>query len=278
MPWLRAATTGARVASWMDAQRHEVFASNPGEIDATSDTPEDILASASVTDLRGIEFHGDGAVRYADLIYKVMGNYVPRRQRRSALAPAIALDRTARADARSATRDRSDLRPAPDAELARDRGAASRPMTRNRRLTVERLTQPDADDLNAIVALEGRRSATRGPRPRSPSMLRLRSARLYVARQPDRRVIAFCACWLIERRTPYQHGRRPTDAPSAGIATAAAEGDSAGDRRAAGHARSAAVERRGAETLRNARVLDHGGTPAVLQIPEEDALVLWLNP
>ena len=68
---------GARVAAWMDAQRQEVFAAIPGEIEATSGLPEDILAAwLSETDLRGIEFHGDGAVRYADRIYNVLGDYV----------------------------------------------------------------------------------------------------------------------------------------------------------------------------------------------------------
>lgn len=68
---------GARVASWMDAQRQEVFASIPGEIDPASGSPEDILGQwLSQTDLRGIEFHGDGAVRYAERIHKVLGNYV----------------------------------------------------------------------------------------------------------------------------------------------------------------------------------------------------------
>jgi tRNA threonylcarbamoyladenosine biosynthesis protein TsaB len=73
----RPRTRGVRVAAWMDAQRHEVFAAIPGEIDPSSGTPEDILANwLSQTDLRGIEFHGDGAVRYAQRIYTVLGDYV----------------------------------------------------------------------------------------------------------------------------------------------------------------------------------------------------------
>ena len=73
----RPRAAGARVAAWMDAQRHEVFAAIPGEIEATSGSPEDVLAAwLSETDLRGIEFHGDGAVRYADRIHHVLGDYV----------------------------------------------------------------------------------------------------------------------------------------------------------------------------------------------------------
>ena len=123
----RPQSTGARVASWMDAQRHEVFASIPGEIDATSDRPEDILASwLSITDLRGIEFHGDGAVRYTDLIYKVMGKYVRVATTVPLLAGSIGLI-AARAPERAVSPHaiipiyvrRSD------AELARDRRTSS---------------------------------------------------------------------------------------------------------------------------------------------------------
>jgi tRNA threonylcarbamoyladenosine biosynthesis protein TsaB len=83
---------GARVAAWMDAQRHEVFAELSGEIEASSGSPEDILANwLSHTDLRGIEFHGDGAVRYAARIQKVLGNYVRVASEVPPLAGAIGL-------------------------------------------------------------------------------------------------------------------------------------------------------------------------------------------
>jgi tRNA threonylcarbamoyladenosine biosynthesis protein TsaB len=84
--------SGARTAAWMDAQRQEVFAAIPGEIEATSGSPEDVLAAwLSETDLRGIEFHGDGAVRYADRIHHVLGDYVRVAAAVPPLAGAIGL-------------------------------------------------------------------------------------------------------------------------------------------------------------------------------------------
>ena len=121
-------SAGKRVAAWMDAQRHEVFAAIPGEIEPRSGSPEDVLAAwLSETDLRGIEFHGDGAVRYADRIHHVLGDYV----RVAAATPPLARSIGAIA-AREPGRAVLPHAIVPiyvrrsDAELARDRRAASR--------------------------------------------------------------------------------------------------------------------------------------------------------
>ena len=118
---------GARVAAWMDAQRHEVFAEVAGEIGATSGAPEDILANwLSQTDLRGIEFHGDGAVRYAGCIRKVLGDYVSVATSVPPLAGEIGLiaaHEPARAVAPHAVIPIYVRRP--DAELARERRTGS---------------------------------------------------------------------------------------------------------------------------------------------------------
>ena len=120
--------SGARVAAWMDAQRHEVFAAIPGEFEPTSGSPEDVLAAwLSETDLRGIEFHGDGAVRYASRIHHVLGDYV----RVAASVPPLAAAIGAIANRQP---ERAVLPHAivpiyvrrSDAELARDRRAESR--------------------------------------------------------------------------------------------------------------------------------------------------------
>ena len=117
---------GARAAAWMDAQRQEVFAEIPGEIEAASGTPEDILSAwLSRTDLRGIEFHGDGAVRYAERIHKVLGRYVQTATGTPPLAGAIgaiAAREPARAVLPHAIVPIYVRRP--DAELARDRRAS----------------------------------------------------------------------------------------------------------------------------------------------------------
>lgn len=115
--------SSARVAAWMDAQRGEVFAAIPGEFEASSASPEDVLANwLSHTDLRGIAFHGDGAVRYADRIVKVLGQYVTVATSVPPLAGAIGV--------MAAHQPHRAVHPhaivpiyvrRPDAELARDR-------------------------------------------------------------------------------------------------------------------------------------------------------------
>ena len=119
--------TGARVAAWMDAQRHEVFAELAGEIEASSGSPEDILANwLSHTDLRGIEFHGDGAVRYAARIHKVLGNYVRVASQVTALAGAIGLIAAREPERGVAPHAVVPIYVRrPDAELARERRARS---------------------------------------------------------------------------------------------------------------------------------------------------------
>ena len=123
----RPRAAGARVAAWMDAQRQEVFAAIPGEIGASSGSPEDILAAwLSETDLRGIEFHGDGAVRYADRIHHVLGDYV----RVAAGVPplAAAIGALAHREPQRAVTPHAIVPiyvRRPDAELARDRRTGS---------------------------------------------------------------------------------------------------------------------------------------------------------
>jgi tRNA threonylcarbamoyladenosine biosynthesis protein TsaB len=116
---------GARVAAWMDAQRHEVFAAIPGETEPASGSPEDILSAwLAQTDLRGIEFHGDGAVRYAERIRKILGDYVTIATTTPPLAGSIGLI-AAREPHRGVVPHA--IVPIyirrPDAELARDRRA-----------------------------------------------------------------------------------------------------------------------------------------------------------
>ncbi len=78
----RHAAEGALIASWIDAQRSEVFAAlyqvtgaplftaaRLRQLDAAAvDGPASILESWSPFDLRGATFAGDGAARYASLI------------------------------------------------------------------------------------------------------------------------------------------------------------------------------------------------------------------
>ena len=133
-----ATTPGAIVAAWMDAQRGEVFAAlyeHPADaaepsrliFEAASGSPEDILAEwLKERDLRGVEFHGDGAVRYASRIHAVLGDYVRVATPVPPLAPAIG--RIAAREPHRAVVPHA-IMPVyvrrPDAELARDRRAGS---------------------------------------------------------------------------------------------------------------------------------------------------------
>jgi tRNA threonylcarbamoyladenosine biosynthesis protein TsaB len=128
---------GRRIAAWMDAQRGEVFAAlyerRAGEgaasplFDATSGTPEDILSAwLKDMDLRGVQFHGDGAVRYSPRIRTVLGEYVHIATEVPPLAAAIG--RIAAREPQRAVSPHAIV-PVyvrrPDAELARDRRAGS---------------------------------------------------------------------------------------------------------------------------------------------------------
>jgi tRNA threonylcarbamoyladenosine biosynthesis protein TsaB len=133
-----APTPGATVAAWMDAQRGEVFAAlyeHPAEeaegarlvFEAAHGSPEDILSAwLKERDLRGVEFHGDGAVRYASRIRAILGDYVQIAASVPALAPAIG--RIAAREPHRAVVPHA-IQPVyvrrPDAELARDRRTGS---------------------------------------------------------------------------------------------------------------------------------------------------------
>ncbi|HXG54763.1 MAG TPA: tRNA (adenosine(37)-N6)-threonylcarbamoyltransferase complex dimerization subunit type 1 TsaB [Vicinamibacterales bacterium] len=78
---------GCSIAAWMDAQRSQVYAqrfevrASPGcqlmgrgTTRALAASPEDVLAAwRSDGELRDVQFHGDGAARYADRIRAVLG-------------------------------------------------------------------------------------------------------------------------------------------------------------------------------------------------------------
>ena len=131
-----ATTPGATVAAWMDAQRGEVFAAlyeraaDESEADRilfepSHGSPEDILSAwLKERDLRGVAFHGDGAVRYASRIHAVLGDYVRVATGVPPLAPAIG--RIAAREPHRAVIPHA-IQPVyvrrPDAELARDRRA-----------------------------------------------------------------------------------------------------------------------------------------------------------
>ena len=64
-------------------------------------------------------------------------------------------------------------------------------------LLIERVSRPDADDLAAVIALESDSFSNPWKADALAAMLRSDVSRLYVARQPPAGVVAFCVCWLI---------------------------------------------------------------------------------
>ena len=65
-------------------------------------------------------------------------------------------------------------------------------------IVVERVSHPDPDDLAAIVALEADSFSNPWTPEALTTMLRSDSTRLYVARNQQHAVVGFCACWLLE--------------------------------------------------------------------------------
>lgn len=116
----------SRVAAWMDAQRHEVFAELPGIGPPVSASPASVLAAWQArTSLDDVEFHGDGAIRYAEVIRGALGSG-------ARIATAVPLLAGAIGRLAAAAPERA-IRPhaivpiyvrRPDAEIARDRKSA----------------------------------------------------------------------------------------------------------------------------------------------------------
>ena len=144
-------------------------------------------------------------------------------------------------------------------------------------VTVERLRDPDDSDLASIAALE----ATSFSNPWTPEalgeMIASEVTRLYVARH-ERQIVAFCACWLIDGELHINTLAVDSDMRRRGIGRLLVQhvlDESAVNR--------ATLEVRRSNTA--ARRLYEGlgfSTTAIRKRyysnPDEDALILWLNP
>jgi ribosomal-protein-alanine N-acetyltransferase len=151
-------------------------------------------------------------------------------------------------------------------------------MTQFAALTVERLMQPDAEDFDAIVALEGESFSNPWTAAAFAEMLTSPVTRLYVARQPDRRVIGFCACWLIEDELHINTVAVKPAVRRQGVATRLLK-----EILAATGAQKATLEvrRSNVAALKLYESLGFASTavrPRYYSSPEEDALVLWRHP
>ena len=145
-------------------------------------------------------------------------------------------------------------------------------------VVLERLTAPAGYDLDAITTLESESFSNPWSPEALAAMLRSTITRLYVARQGDHGIVAFCACWVVGDELHINtvavarpHRRR-------GIATRLLQFVLEET-----NARRATLEVR--ESNRAAIVLYEKlgfRTTAVRKAyyrnPDEDGLILWLNP
>lgn len=162
----------------------------------------------------------------------------------------------------------------PDAELTRLRAQA---MAREPELTVTRVAP--GDDLSAIAELQ-RRSFTNpwGAEAIQWELANTDVARLYIAKRPDGRVVAYCACWLLFDELHINSLAVDEEVRRRGTARFLLRAVFR-DTVAAG-ARSATLEvRRSNEAARRLYETLGFAVEAVrrdyYQLPREDALILW---
>ena len=146
--------------------------------------------------------------------------------------------------------------------------------------TIERLSGDE--DLDAVAALEA--ETFTNPWTRDMLALELRRsdlARVYVLRTSGRRVIAFCACWVIVDELHINTVAVDPATRRQGLATLLLDHVLA-DAAAAGACNATLEVRRSNEpALRLYRGLGfavEGVRPGYYREPEEDALILWRRP
>lgn len=142
---------------------------------------------------------------------------------------------------------------------------------------IERLHQASADDRAAILALESGSFSNPWTPDSFDRILETPVSRVYVARI-DTRIVAFCACWLIEDELHINTLAVDPSRRRQGIARALLDHllQQTGGRRAT-------LEVRASNTAALALYRGLGFTvtarrPRYYEKPEEDALILWLSP
>jgi ribosomal-protein-alanine N-acetyltransferase len=145
-------------------------------------------------------------------------------------------------------------------------------------VTIERLEHADSADLDAIAALEGASFSNPWTPAALAEMLTSPITRLYVARMPTGRVIAFCACWLIDHELYINTLAVNPTMRRQGIARRLLQYilENTRARRATLEVRRSNVA---AQKLYEALGFAITAVrPRYYNHPEEDALVMWLNP
>ena len=145
-------------------------------------------------------------------------------------------------------------------------------------LLIERLSRPDADDLAAIVALESDSFTNPWTPDALAEMLRSDVTRLYVARRPVDGVVAFCACWLIGPELHINTLAVRRACRRQGIATRLVRWVL---QETAAPQATLEVRRSNLAALKLYEKLGFRATAVrerYYQNPDEDGLILWLNP
>ena len=146
-------------------------------------------------------------------------------------------------------------------------------------IVVERVSNPDPEDLAAIVALESDSFTNPWTAEALTTMLGSDVTRLYVARhqQPDA-VVGFCACWLIDTELHINTLAVARSHRRQGIATCLVRFvlQATGAQRA-----TLEVRRSNVAAIKLYEKLGFRATAVRNQYyrnPDEDGLILWLNP
>ena len=145
------------------------------------------------------------------------------------------------------------------------------------RLTIERLTGPSADDRAAILALESASFSNPWTPETFDTMLETPVSRLYVARD-HACIVAFCACRIFDDELHINTIAVDETRRRQGIARTLLHDvlERTGARRA-----TLEVRRSNVAALRLYEALGFTVTavrPRYYEKPEEDGLILWLNP
>lgn len=145
------------------------------------------------------------------------------------------------------------------------------------RLSIEQLTAPSADDRAAILALESASFSNPWTPETFDRMLETHVSRVYVARDQSR-IVAFCAGWLFEDELHINTIAVDAARRRQGIARLLLQGvlRHTGARRATLEVRRSNVAALGLYQGLGFEVT--AVRPRYYDKPEEDGLVLWLNP
>ena len=151
-------------------------------------------------------------------------------------------------------------------------------MTTDDIITFEQLTHPAPRDLEQIVRLEEESFSNPWTAEGLAEMLKAPVTQLHVARRPPDEIVAFCACWVIEGELHINTVAVKRSWRRRGIATRLLQRvlEVTGVDRATLEVRRSNVaalklyERLGFKTT--------AVRPRYYSNPEEDGLIMWLNP